>query len=217
MHSADPSRILVTAGATHEPLDSVRYLGNKSSGKLGILLAHFGTLLGHEVTLLHGTHCISPAKHPRLSTIPFTSTRDLSAKVHELWPSHSVLIMAAAVADFTPKGGQAAGKIRREKARTVSLIPTEDIIAGIAPTARNDQRSVAFCLEEPSHLATVAKEKLARKEVDAIVANPLETMESDFITAIVYCKDGREFEPPANLSKAQFASWFISHLNEILF
>jgi phosphopantothenoylcysteine synthetase/decarboxylase len=125
--------------------------------------------------------------------------------------------MAAAVADFTPKGGQTESKIRREGARTVSLTPTEDIIAGIASTARNDQKTIAFCLEELELLETVAKEKLARKKVDAIVANPLETMESDSITATVYCKDGQVHNPPANLPKAQFASWFISHLNEILF
>ena len=217
MHEANPSRILITAGATHEPLDSVRFLGNKSSGKLGVLLAHFAAIHGYEVKLLLGSKCVSPMRHPRLTTIPFTTSRDLSAKLHELWPSHQVLIMAAAVSDFTPKGGQVEGKIRRENSRTVSLTPTEDIVAGIASTARKDQKSVAFCLEELAILETVAKEKLIRKDVDAIVANPLETMESDSITATVYCKDGRVLTPPANLSKAQFASWFISSLNEILF
>lgn len=217
MHEAIPSRILITAGATHEPLDSVRFLGNKSSGKLGVLLAHFGAIDGFEVTLLLGSKCITPTRHPRLTTIPFTTARDLSAKVHELWPSHQVLIMAAAVADFTPKGGQTDGKIHREGERTMSLTQTEDIIAGIASTARNDQKTVAFCLEEIAHLETVAKEKLTRKNVDAIVANPLETMESDSITATVYTKDGQVHRPTANLSKAHFASWFISHLNEILF
>ena len=216
MQSSNPSRILITTGATNEPIDSVRYVGNKSSGKLGVLLGLAGATNRYDVTLLLGPNCVTPTSHPRLSTIPFSSARDLSAKLKELWPSHQILIMAAAVADFTPKGGQVGRKIRRSESLTVAWSPTEDIVAGLASNARADQSVIGFALVASGKLEEVALEKMQRKNIDAIVANPLDTMESNTITAQIYCKDGRKLLPPNNLSKSHFATWLIEHLDEIL-
>ena len=216
MNETNPTRLLITAGGTAEPLDDVRFLGNRSSGKLGCLLAQTAAIHSYEVTLLLGPNTLSQTSHPRLNTIPFTSTRDLSAKLMELWPSHDVLIMAAAVADFTPKGGQTRGKIRRGNEMTIEMTPTEDLIAKLAHDKRADQRIIGFALEDPAELTKAAIEKLQRKKIDAIVANPLETMESKTITAQVFCKDGRHITPPEDLPKSHFARWFIEHLSEIL-
>ncbi len=216
MNVSNTTRILITAGATNESIDDVRYLGNRSSGQLGALLGFTAAVDSYEVTLLLGSNCIHPASHPRLKTIPFSSARDLAAKISELWQSHDLLIMAAAVADFTPKGGQTDGKIPRGKSMTLELCPTEDIVARLASSKREDQRVICFALEEEEKLHAAALEKMNRKKVDAIVANPLETMESKTITAQVFCKDGRHITAPEDLPKSHFAEWFIEHLSEIL-
>jgi phosphopantothenoylcysteine decarboxylase / phosphopantothenate---cysteine ligase len=216
MIATNLTHLLITAGGTVEPLDDVRFIGNRSSGQLGCLLAQTAAAQSYEVTLLLGPNTVNPPCHPRLNTIPFSSTRDLSAKLKELWPSHALLIMAAAVADFTPKGGHTNGKIRRGNSLTIEMAPTDDIVADLASTKRTDQRIIGFALEEPDELHTAAISKLQRKKLDAIVANPLVTMESQTITATVFCKDGRELSPHPQLQKSHFAKWLIEHLNEIL-
>ena len=215
MNTLRTKRLLVTSGATLEPIDEVRYLSNKSSGRLGCLIALMGAIEQYEVTLLHAHSSVAPSTHPRLRSIEFSSTRDLAAKLQEHWPSHDVLIMAAAVADFTQKGGQTQGKMRRADPPSIELTPTEDLIASIANNSRSSQHVIAFALERADELETAALEKLHRKEVDAIIANPLETMESTQITASVYCSDGRTIDPPKDMHKAEFAKWLIQNLNEI--
>ena len=210
-----PTRILITSGAPQEPIDEVRYLGNRSSGKLGSHLGFVAACNGYEVTLLHGLQSVSPTSHPRLRAIPFSSTRDLAAKLREHWPSHEILIMAAAVADFTPRGGQQKGKKRRGEALTISFSPTEDLVASLAKSSRDDQKIIAFALEEADNLEESAKAKLKRKHVDAIVANPLETMDSSSIQASVLLKDGSTITPPENCSKEEFAVWLVNNLDVI--
>jgi len=208
-----PTRILITAGSTQEPIDEVRFLGNRSSGKLGALLAISAADAGYEVTLLHGPRTISPTSHPRLQAFPFSSSRDLKAKLDEFWQSHSILIMAAAVSDYTPKGGQVDGKLKRGESMTLDLVPTQDIVASISEHSREDQRIIAFALEEQEELRDAAHAKLIRKGVDAIIANPLETMESSKINATILLKDGSELNPPTHCTKAEFARWLIENLN----
>jgi phosphopantothenoylcysteine decarboxylase/phosphopantothenate--cysteine ligase len=216
MSRANPIRLLITAGATQEHIDGVRFIGNRSSGQLGATLALFSAIRGYEVTLLLGANSVKQTAHPRLITVPFSSTRDLQAKLLELWPTHRILIMAAAVADFTPKSGQIEGKIRRGESPQLDLIPTEDLVSGLASNAREDQRILAFALEHTDNLPASALEKLERKKVDAIVANPLATMDANTISAEIYCKDGRRLAPAPDLQKPEFANWLIEHLDEIL-
>jgi len=215
MNNYNPIRLLVTSGATNEPIDEVRFLSNTSSGRLGCAIALTAAIAKHEVTLLHASSTIPPTKHPRLNSISFSSCRDLDAKMQEHWPSHDVLIMAAAVADFTQKGGRRSGKMKRDQSATINLTPTEDLVAKIAADSRSDQRIIAFALEESEELQDAARAKLARKKVDAIVANPLETMDSTEISATIFCKDGRTMTPPKNMPKADFAVWLIQSLDEI--
>ena len=215
MNNYNPIRLLVTSGATNEPIDEVRFLSNKSSGRLGCTIALSAAIAQHEVTLLHASSSIPPTKHPRLNSISFSSCRDLAAKLQEHWPSHDVLIMAAAVADFTQKGGQTSGKMKRDQTPTINLTPTEDLVASVANDSRSDQRIIAFALEETMELQDAARAKLARKKVDAIIANPLETMDSTQISATIFCKDGRTMTPPKNMAKEHFAFWLIQSLDEI--
>jgi phosphopantothenoylcysteine synthetase/decarboxylase len=124
--------------------------------------------------------------------------------------------MAAAVADFTPVGGQSHGKFMRDDALTITYTQTEDIVAELASTSREDQRVIAFALEESAHLEERGRAKLLRKKVDAIVANPLETMDSNEIDAVILKKDGSSVSLDGITTKAEFAHWLILHLEEIL-
>ncbi|MDP7009534.1 MAG: phosphopantothenoylcysteine decarboxylase [Phycisphaerales bacterium] len=207
--------ILITAGATREEIDPVRFLGNRSSGLLGCQLALAGAIARYEVTLLLGDGAIEPTSHPRLRTARFSSTRDLESLMHQHWQSHTYLIMAAAVADFTPKGGRNNTKLRRSTTMSLNLVPTNDLVARAAESAREDQRILAFALGEPADLETSAQEKLLRKQVDAIVANPVQTMHADDISASVYCRDGRTFSLNKSVPKSEFAMWLIKNLKDI--
>ena len=208
--------ILITAGATREHLDPVRFIGNRSSGHLGCQLALAAAIHGHNTTLLLSKASETPTTHPRLQTHRFTTTRDLDSLMHQHWPSHSILIMAAAVADFTPKGGCHNEKIGRANALSLALVPTVDLVATAAKNARDDQRIIAFALCDESTLEEVAMEKLERKGVDAIIANPLQTMDSENISATLYSKDGNFWSPPTDCSKTTFAHWLIENITTFL-
>ncbi|MBL4701432.1 MAG: phosphopantothenoylcysteine decarboxylase [Phycisphaeraceae bacterium] len=175
-------RILITAGPTREPIDAVRYLSNRSSGKMGLALAQAASQAGHQVTLLLG-----PVGDVTLSAAisinRFESCEDLQKLLTEHWPSHDLLIMAAAVADYRPIVVQ-QGKISRDQALTLALEPTADLVKEAALNKQKNQHVVAFALEEPKVLLHRATQKMHRKGVDAIVANPLQTMDSTNISAI---------------------------------
>ncbi len=203
-------QILLTMGATIEPIDPVRYLSNWSSGTLGSAIALAAASAGHSVTVLHGKQSLTPQKHPRIKTVSFDSTRDLSAKCKEYWPSQDLLIMAAAVADFTPVGGAQDAKIRRTERQILELVSTDDIVADLTQSKRDSQRVIAFSLASKSSLMEIAQDKLERKSVDAIVANPLKTMNSSDIEGVLLMRSGKTLKPEACVSKAAFANWLVS-------
>jgi phosphopantothenoylcysteine decarboxylase/phosphopantothenate--cysteine ligase len=180
--------MLVTAGPTHERIDAVRYLGNRSSGRMGIAVAEAAAQAGWGVDLLLGPACIAPPAAVRVAR--FGSTTELDQLLIEHFPACDVLVMAAAVADYRPARPRSS-KIERGAGRLLlELEPTADLVAGCAARRRAGQRIVGFALEEPHLLETRALEKLRSKRLDAIVANPLESIESDQISATVYTTQG---------------------------
>lgn len=203
-------RILITAGPTHEPLDAVRYLANRSSGRLGICLAAAAQDSGWDVTLLLGPTPLAPPAGVRLER--FETTADLAALLEQHAPACDVLIMAAAVADYRPRAVAAHKLPRAGQKLVLELEPTPDLVAACAARKRPGQRLIGFALEEPAELATRAQEKLAQKGLDAIVANPLETMNADQIQATVYTADGQVVVPPGAqpMSKDAFARWLLA-------
>src|ERR1041385_4157174 len=127
-------RMLITAGPTHEPIDTVRFIGNRSSGRVGVALAEQGAARGWAVTLLLGPGTVLPQQggDSRLSVIRFRTVSDLQALLREHVPGADVLVMAAAVADYRPKGSANVfgGKFRRKKEDLVlTLEPTPDLLA----------------------------------------------------------------------------------------
>jgi len=203
-----PMRILITAGPTREPIDQVRFFSNRSSGSMGIAIAKAAQAAGHETTLLLGPVCLPPPEGVR--TEHFSSCADLEAALQAQFPQCDVLIMAAAVADYR-MAAPLTGKVERGADLTLTLTPTPDLVAGCARRKRADQRVVAFALEESQRLNERAQEKMKRKGVDAIVANPLETMNAPDISGTLMWADGRSASP-GKVAKAEFARWLVGEV-----
>lgn len=216
---ARPRRLLITAGPTHEPLDSVRFIGNRSSGKLGIAIAQAAARRGDRVTLLLGPvgADTSALADTGVVTRRFRTCADLQSLLSRCFPSCDLLIMAAAVADFRPKqAATPAGKLKRSSSGlTLHLEPTPDLVAGCAAArrTRRPQIIVGFALEPSKRLAASAKAKLLHKGLNAVVANPLETMDSDTIRATVFAlRNGRPAavaQTASRLPKDRFAPWLL--------
>lgn len=209
-------RILITAGPTHEPIDAVRFIGNRSSGKLGVSLAAEAAARGHQTTLLLGP-TPPQAVDTRVRVRGFRTTADLDSLLREEAPETDVLIMAAAVADYRPIPPQGfdprAGKLRRQSQRlTLELEPTPDLLAGCVQRRTPGQLIVGFALEPRAELMTSAKAKLERKGVDAIVANALETMESPTIEATLVWRDGAAQSTDGAVKKEAFAGWLLDRI-----
>ena len=209
MINYNPLKILITSGATTEPIDSVRFIGNKSSGKVGHQLALQGAIAGHQITLLHSQNDLNITSHPRLNTTTFTTSRDLKAKCMEYLPSNDVVLMAAAVSDFTLKGGSRKQKIQRSKSISLDFVATEDIVAEIVSKKRADQTVIGFALADSSELQSIAKSKMEKKGLDAIVANPTQTMDSDIISATIHLPNGTVESLPPKITKTNFAQLLI--------
>ena len=208
-----PCRVLISAGPTHEPIDAVRYLANRSSGRMGLALADTAVRRRLPTTLLLGPTPLDPPDHSDLQVRRFQTTAELREQLGELWPSHDVLFMAAAVADYRPTGPLATGKIARgPEALRLTLEPTPDLLAELAAQRSPQQIIVGFALEQPDRLLERAKSKLDAKHLDAIVANPLATLEAERITATVLLRGGGTLEPPPDLTKAAFADWLFDQL-----
>ncbi len=165
----DGLRVLVTAGGTREPIDSVRYLGNRSSGRMGLALAAAAARRGADVTLIAAN--VSLPEPPGVRRIDVETGEQLAKAAQAEFPQAHVLLMAAAPADFRASE-VAAGKLTRDDSLDLHLEPTEDILAGLSANRTNDQTVVAFAAEAGENIER-AKQKLARKKADLIVLNDI--------------------------------------------
>jgi phosphopantothenoylcysteine decarboxylase/phosphopantothenate--cysteine ligase len=214
-------RLLITSGPTYEPIDAVRFIGNRSSGRLGAALADAAADRGWTVTALTGCHAHQP-KHPGVRTKSFMTTADLQSLLTVEVPVTDILIMAAAVADFRPAlaPGQLETKIRRSAAGlSIDLEPTPDLLAGCAAMRQPHHVFVGFALEPEADLLRSARSKLERKNIDLVVANPLETMDAPDIRALLVGRSGSPFaEPvstPGSMSKSDFAPWLLDRIQSL--
>jgi phosphopantothenoylcysteine decarboxylase/phosphopantothenate--cysteine ligase len=165
----DGLRVLVSAGGTREPIDPVRFIGNRSSGRMGLALAAAAARRGAEVTLIAANVALQEPAGVR--RVDVSTAAELAAALSAEFPASQVLLMAAAPADFRP-GDPAEEKISRGAgAIELSLKPTEDILAGLAGARSEDQTVVGFAAEHGGDSVGRAREKLARKGVDMIVLN----------------------------------------------
>lgn len=165
-------KVLVTAGGTVEYLDPVRYLGNRSSGKMGIAIAQAAAKLGADVTLVTGRLSTSLPLDPRIHTVSAMTSEEMLAAVDHDFSQADVLVMAAAVADFKPQQ-EASEKIKKQAGQNeyqLTLQTTTDILATMGRKKRPNQLVVGFAAES-SQLISHAQEKLTKKHADMIVAN----------------------------------------------
>jgi phosphopantothenoylcysteine decarboxylase / phosphopantothenate---cysteine ligase len=170
----DGLRVLVTAGGTREALDSVRFIGNRSSGRMGIALASAAARRGAEVTLVAAN--VSLPEPAGVRRVDVETTEQMRQAVGEELGRTDVLLMAAAPADFRP-ADVAAGKIERRGALDLHLEPTEDILASLP--AAEGRTVVAFAAEAGENLDR-AREKLTRKNADLIVLNDISNPQIGF-------------------------------------
>lgn len=198
-------RVMVTAGPSREALDPVRYISNRSSGKMGYAIAQAAQKHGAEVTLLSGPVAIEVPQGVKL--VPFTTTQELLDRASELAQEQDLLIQAAAPADYRAKE-VAPQKIKKQggEPMTFTLVENPDVAATLGKAKRSGQVFVGFAAETNDVLAH-AKDKLARKNLDMIVANDVTRpgagfdVDTNIVTLIT--KDGQEALPM--MSKAEVA------------
>lgn len=160
-------RVLVTAGGTREPIDAVRVVTNRSSGKQGHAVAEEAARRGANVVLITTTDRAVPEG---IDVVRVETAQDMHEAVRSSWPNSDVLVMAAAVADFRPIRSE-SGKIKKESGvPEVRLEPTADILAEAGSTKRSDQVLVGFAAET-ADLVENARRKLLKKNLDLVVAN----------------------------------------------
>ncbi len=176
----DGLRVLVSAGGTREPIDPVRFIGNRSSGRMGLALAERAARRGAEVTLVAAN--VSLPAPPGVRRVDVETASELAGALGREFDSTDVLVMAAAPADFRPKR-MAGEKIHREGGDVeLDLEATEDILAALAARRREGQTIVGFAAETDADPQR-AREKLQRKGADAIVFNDVSRSEIGFESA----------------------------------
>ena len=166
----DGLRVLITAGGTREAIDSVRFIGNRSSGRMGVALAAAAAGRGAAVTLLAAN--VGLPTPPGVARIDVSSAAELATEAGRAFESAHVLLMSAAVADFRPRAAT-DGKLVREASGslTLELEATEDLLATLAAERRPGQTLVGFAAEHGGDVLARARTKLERKGLDAIVVN----------------------------------------------
>ncbi len=168
-------KILITAGPTVEKIDPVRFISNFSTGKMGIALAEHATNLGADVNLVIGPTKVSSSE--LINRVDVVTAEDMYNAVHQYVKNADIIIMAAAVADFTP-ATSSDKKIKKteQTAKTNELVielkPTKDILASVGKIKNKNQLLIGFALETHDELEN-AKNKLAKKNLDYIVLNSL--------------------------------------------
>lgn len=176
----DGLRVLVTAGGTREPIDTVRFLGNRSSGRMGIALAAAAVNRGAEVTLIAAN--VGLPTPPGVRQLDVETAGEMAKAAEAEFPQTHVLLMAAAPADFRA-ASPAEGKLQRSGGLELSLEPTEDILAALSAKRREGQTIVGFAAEAAAskdEAVERARGKLERKGADLIVFNDVSNPEIGF-------------------------------------
>ncbi len=208
-------KVLVTAGGTREPVDPVRFIGNRSSGRMGFALAERAARRGADVTVIAANVSLdTPAS---VNRIDVESTADLAAACRENFPGSDLLLMAAAPADFTVEGNSDEKLSRAGGELTISLVPTEDILAGLSAGRSEGQTVVGFAAQFGGDAIGRAREKLDSKGADLIVLNDVSDTGIGFdsnenAVTLVTGEDDREV---ARAAKSDIADRILDRVLEI--
>jgi phosphopantothenoylcysteine decarboxylase/phosphopantothenate--cysteine ligase len=184
-------KFVVTAGPTREAIDPVRFLSNRSSGKMGYAIAAAALAAGHEVTLISGPSCLPPPEDTQFISI--TTSDELHDEVHRAVRECDVLVMCAAVSDYKPAKVERRKMKKQKTPHALELIPTRDILASLSKQNRN-YLVVGFAAETHD-LEMHARKKLREKHCDLIVANDVSKtdsgMESDENAVKIFFRNGK--------------------------
>ncbi|MCO6476005.1 MAG: bifunctional phosphopantothenoylcysteine decarboxylase/phosphopantothenate--cysteine ligase CoaBC [Phaeodactylibacter sp.] len=171
-------KILITAGPTYEAIDPVRFIGNRSSGKMGIALADAAARRGAQVTLVLGPSSLSP-RESSVQSVPVQSAEDMLAAARNAFKDADITILAAAVADYRPRE-TASHKIKKTgDTLKLELVKNPDIAATLGQEKKKGQLIVGFALETENEMDN-AREKLQKKNFDLIVLNSLQDKGAGF-------------------------------------
>jgi phosphopantothenoylcysteine decarboxylase/phosphopantothenate--cysteine ligase len=163
-------KVLITAGPTYEKIDPVRFIGNNSTGKMGLFLANEAINLGAEVTLVIGPNNLTI--NPLINCINIQSAQEMYEVVHKNVDNADIVIMSAAVADYSPKNVSDIKIKKKTDSLTIELTPTKDILKSVGDIKKSNQLLVGFALETNNEKENATK-KLKTKNLDLIVLNSL--------------------------------------------
>jgi phosphopantothenoylcysteine decarboxylase/phosphopantothenate--cysteine ligase len=214
-HDFERQTVLVTAGPTCEDVDPVRFLTNRSSGKMGYALAEAAVRRGAHVILVSGPTGLPVPEGA--DWVPVRSTDEMQNAVRERSGEANVVIMAAAVSDYRPAARQSQKLKRGDHRLTLELEPTHDILAelGAEPSRNGSDRILVGFAAETDGLNENARAKLARKRADMIVANDVTQegagFDADTNIVTLFLRDGREIPLP-KLSKFDVANQVLDHI-----
>jgi phosphopantothenoylcysteine decarboxylase/phosphopantothenate--cysteine ligase len=191
-------KFLITAGPTREAIDPVRFISNRSSGKMGYAIAVAALQAGHSVTLISGPVCI--AEPAGADVIRVITADEMGAAVQrEVDAGCDVLVMCAAVADFKPRAASARKIKRGDGVANIELVPTRDILASLSRKKNGGVKIIGFAAESDS-LAENAQKKLSAKNCDVICANDITRMNTGFDAdeneLTLYFRDGSQRHLP---------------------
>jgi phosphopantothenoylcysteine decarboxylase/phosphopantothenate--cysteine ligase len=214
--SMDGLRVLVTAGGTREPIDSVRYVGNRSSGRMGVAVAAEAANRGADVTLIAAN--VSVGIPDGINTVRVSTAAELEAAARAAFADCDVLVMAAAVADFRPAAA-VEDKIKKtgRDRLALELEPTTDVLAELAAIRQAGQTLVGFAAEHGGDPAAHGRLKLERKRVDAVVVNDISDpgigFESDQNEVTIVTAAGARVVPRA--AKTAVAAAIVDEVEEL--
>src|SRR5687768_16631095 len=167
----DGLRVLVTAGGTREPIDAVRFVGNRSSGRMGYALAERAARRGADVTVVAAN--VALPRQPGVTYVDVATAAELKAACEQAFPDCDVLLMAAAVADYRP-AERREDKIKKDAAGAAPVLQrerTDDVLSGLAAAPRPEQGLIGLAAETGAGALEYGRGKLERKQLDAVVVN----------------------------------------------
>lgn len=173
-------RVLVTAGGTREPLDAVRYIGNRSSGRMGVALAAEARRRGAEVTLIASNLMVPAPEDVEVVDAPTAADVESEASARS---DADVVLMAAAVSDYRPSETEARKRPKDDQVWRIELEPTSDVLKSLGERRTNGQVLVGFAADRGEEGLERARKKLASKAVDLIVFNDVARTDIGFDTA----------------------------------
>jgi phosphopantothenoylcysteine decarboxylase / phosphopantothenate---cysteine ligase len=212
----DGLRVLVTAGGTREPIDSVRFVGNRSSGRMGWAVAEEAAALGAQVTVVAAN--VGLPRHPRVRYVDVSTAAEMQAACEAEFPRCDVLVMAAAVADYKPTA-PADTKLKKDGREELELVleRTPDILSALAAHRRPGQTVVGFAAEHGERAVAYGREKLQRKGLDAVVINDIARKDIGFegvSNEVTIVTAGGERHVP-RVSKAKVARAVLETVGEL--